>query len=101
MYDAEYQLGAATQVKCYVGRRGRTCSDSSRTQLFYGRRITTSADWMADSNGSSQDVAFIHVAEPQVVEVCSCNTFEDVKLAISVAPREGKSYEILEKANAN
>ncbi|KEY75165.1 hypothetical protein S7711_01612 [Stachybotrys chartarum IBT 7711] len=88
VYDAEYQLGAATQVKCYVGRRGRTCSDSSRPQLFYGRRITTSADWMAASNGGSQDVAFIHVAEPQIMEACSCNTFEDVKRNISAAPRE-------------
>ncbi|KAF5703928.1 hypothetical protein FMUND_12772 [Fusarium mundagurra] len=58
VYDAEYQLGAATQVKCYVGYRGRDI------QPRYGQRVVFSADWTEGSERRSRDIAFIHVAQP-------------------------------------
>ncbi|KAJ4251364.1 hypothetical protein NW762_011345 [Fusarium torreyae] len=65
VYDAEYQLGAATQVKCYIGYRG---SASSEIQPRYGQRVTFSADWIDGSEKRSRDIAFIQVAEPFAVE---------------------------------
>ncbi|KAF5707146.1 hypothetical protein FGLOB1_7097 [Fusarium globosum] len=58
VYDAEYQLGAATQVKCYIGHRGRDI------QPRYGQRVVFSADWTEVSERRSRDIAFIQVAQP-------------------------------------
>ncbi|KAF4950278.1 hypothetical protein FSARC_13253 [Fusarium sarcochroum] len=65
VYDAEYQLGAATQVKCYIGYRGTA---SSEIQPRYGQRVTFSADWIDGSEKRSRDIAFIQVAEPFAME---------------------------------
>ncbi|KAH6949087.1 hypothetical protein DER45DRAFT_95377 [Fusarium avenaceum] len=61
VYDAEYQLGAATQVKCYFGYRGRGTSD---IQARYGQRVVFSAEWTEGYERRSRDIAFIHVAQP-------------------------------------
>ncbi|KAF5681402.1 hypothetical protein FDENT_8173 [Fusarium denticulatum] len=58
VYDVEYQLGAATQVKCYIGYRGRDI------QPRYGQRVVFSADWTQGSQRRSRDIAFIQVAQP-------------------------------------
>ncbi|ENH69199.1 hypothetical protein FOC1_g10004731 [Fusarium oxysporum f. sp. cubense race 1] len=66
VYDAEYQLGAATQVKCYTGYRGRGSSD---IQPRYGQRVVFSADWTEGSERRSRDIAFIQVAQPFTLSV--------------------------------
>ncbi|EXL41942.1 hypothetical protein FOCG_15305 [Fusarium oxysporum f. sp. radicis-lycopersici 26381] len=66
VYDAEYQLGAATQVKCYIGYRGRGSSD---IQPRYGQRVVFSADWTEGSERRSRDIAFIQVAQPFTLSV--------------------------------
>ncbi|EWY80896.1 hypothetical protein FOYG_15192 [Fusarium oxysporum NRRL 32931] len=66
VYDAEYQLGAATQVKCYTGYRGRGSSD---IQPRYGQRVVFSADWTEGSERRSRDIAFIQVAQPFALSV--------------------------------
>ncbi|RYC86316.1 hypothetical protein BFJ63_vAg10839 [Fusarium oxysporum f. sp. narcissi] len=66
VYDAEYQLGAATQVKCYIGYRGRGFSD---IQPRYGQRVVFSADWTEGSERRSRDIAFIQVAQPFALSV--------------------------------
>ncbi|KAF5631080.1 uncharacterized protein FTJAE_7945 [Fusarium tjaetaba] len=58
VYDAEYQLGAATQVKCYIGYRGRDIQPRN------GQRVVFSADWTGGSERRSRDIAFIQVAQP-------------------------------------
>ncbi|PNP79313.1 hypothetical protein FNYG_07389 [Fusarium nygamai] len=58
VYDAEYQLGAATQVKCYIGYRGRDIQPRN------GQRVVFSADWTEGSERRSRDIAFIQVAQP-------------------------------------
>ncbi|KAF4983611.1 hypothetical protein FZEAL_1020 [Fusarium zealandicum] len=68
VYDAEYQLGAATQVKCYVGYHGAA---SSEIQPRYGQRVTFSADWIDGNEKRSRDIAFVQVAEPFAVETSS------------------------------
>ncbi|KAI9147020.1 LOW QUALITY PROTEIN: hypothetical protein HJFPF1_13051 [Paramyrothecium foliicola] len=73
VYDAEYQLGAATQVKCYIGNKGLTSSENSQAQLHYGQRIVTSAEWIGGCEGRSRDIAFIQVAKPQSIEVGTYN----------------------------
>ncbi|KAF4332265.1 hypothetical protein FBEOM_13940 [Fusarium beomiforme] len=60
VYDVEYQLGAATEVKCYIGYRGRGSSD---IQPRYGQRVVFSADWTEGSERRSRDIAFIEVAQ--------------------------------------
>ncbi|KAL5591048.1 hypothetical protein FOBRF1_014605 [Fusarium oxysporum] len=66
VYDAEYQLGAATQVKCYIGYRGRGSSD---IQPRYGQRVVFSADWTEISERRSRDIAFIQVVQPFTLSV--------------------------------
>ncbi|GKU23062.1 unnamed protein product [Fusarium langsethiae] len=61
VYDAEYQLGAATQVKYYFGYRGRGTSD---IQARYGQRVVFSAEWTEGFERRSRDIAFIQVAQP-------------------------------------
>lgn len=58
VYDAEYQLGAATQVKCYIGYRGRDIQPRN------GQRVVFSADWTEGSERRSRDIAFIQVGQP-------------------------------------
>ncbi|KAF5557352.1 hypothetical protein FNAPI_5431 [Fusarium napiforme] len=58
VYDAEYQLGAATQVKCYIGYRGRDIQPRN------GQRVVFSADWAEGSERRSRDIAFIQVGQP-------------------------------------
>ncbi|KAF5576398.1 hypothetical protein FPANT_10937 [Fusarium pseudoanthophilum] len=58
VYDAEYQLGAATQVKCYIGYRGRGIQPRN------GQRVVFSADWTEGSERRSRDIAFIQVGQP-------------------------------------
>ncbi|KAF4467736.1 hypothetical protein FALBO_5388 [Fusarium albosuccineum] len=77
VYDAEYQLGAATQVKCYIGYRG---GDNSQVPPRYGQRVVTSAEWIGESDRRSRDIAFIQVAEPFAIDSCTCKSLDDVKL---------------------
>ncbi|RBQ75467.1 hypothetical protein FVER14953_12995 [Fusarium verticillioides] len=58
VYDSEYQLGAATQVKCYIGYRGRDIQPRN------GQRVVFSADWTEGSERRSRDIAFIQVGQP-------------------------------------
>ncbi|KAL7754974.1 hypothetical protein ACKLNR_014731 [Fusarium oxysporum f. sp. zingiberi] len=80
VYDAEYQLGAATQVKCYIGYRGRGSSD---IQPRYGQRVVFSADWTEGSERRSRDIAFIQVAQPFALSVQNAPVQEE---AVEQAP---------------
>ncbi|KAF4948040.1 hypothetical protein FGADI_9931 [Fusarium gaditjirri] len=71
VYDAEYQLGAATQVKCYIGYRGR---DSSEIHSRYGQRVVFSADWSEGYKRHSRDIVFIQVAQPFAIATASQET---------------------------
>ncbi|KAH7161822.1 hypothetical protein EDB81DRAFT_683885 [Dactylonectria macrodidyma] len=68
VYDTEYQLGGATQVKCYIGYRGRTSPENSQIQPRYGRRVVTSSEWIDEVATSSRDIAFI---QKDANSVCS------------------------------
>ncbi|RGP80076.1 hypothetical protein FLONG3_1847 [Fusarium longipes] len=63
VFDAEYHLGAAKQVTCYLGR-GRGASE---VQTRYGQRVVFSADWAEDSGRRSRDIAFIQLAQGTTV----------------------------------
>lgn len=82
MYDTEYQLGAATQLKCYIGYRGRDSPENSQIQSRYGRSVVTSAEWTDQLGARSRDIAFIQVTEPFVIDICTCNSLEDVKIDV-------------------
>ncbi|KAJ4199344.1 hypothetical protein NW759_016129 [Fusarium solani] len=77
VYDAEYQLGAATQVKCFIGYHA---SSSSEIQPRYGQRVVTSSEWIDGSEKRSRDIAFIQVAEPFSIKGCTCKALEQVRL---------------------
>jgi hypothetical protein len=66
VYDAEYHLGAAKQVICYIGHLGRGSSD---VQPRHGQRVVFSADWAEDSGRRSRNIAFIQVAQPSTLSV--------------------------------
>ncbi|KAH7129806.1 hypothetical protein B0J13DRAFT_644776 [Dactylonectria estremocensis] len=95
VYDTEYQLGGATQVKCYIGYRGRTSPENSQIQPRYGRRVVTSSEWIDEVATSSRDIAFIQVAEPFAIDICTCKALEDVKIdepkPVSSFPRQEES----------
>lgn len=74
VYDAEYQLGAATQIKCFIGYRGQS-SEKVSNQPRYGRRVLTSSEWDG-SDKRARDIAFIQVTEPYT----TAKTFQEVKL---------------------
>ncbi|KAK7409296.1 hypothetical protein QQX98_008536 [Neonectria punicea] len=80
VYDTEYQLGATTQVKCYIGYRGRTSSVKSQIQSRHSRYVVTSAEWIDESDQRSRDLAFVQVAEPFDIEICTCKALEDVDI---------------------
>ncbi|OBS20353.1 hypothetical protein FPOA_06725 [Fusarium poae] len=63
VFDAEYHLGAAKQVTCYLSR-GRGASD---IQTRYGQRVVFSADWAEDSGRRSRDIAFIQLGQAPAV----------------------------------
>ncbi|RMJ05222.1 hypothetical protein CDV36_014109 [Fusarium kuroshium] len=77
VYDAEYQLGPATQVKCFIGYHA---SSSSEIQPRYGQRVVTSSEWIDGSEKRSRDIAFIQVAEPFAIKGCACKALEQVRL---------------------
>ncbi|KAF5534341.1 hypothetical protein FMEXI_11336 [Fusarium mexicanum] len=68
VYDTEYQLGTATEVKCYIGYRGR---NSSEIQPRYGQRVVFSAERSEGYKMHSRDIAFIHVAQPSAIVTTS------------------------------
>ncbi|KAL6412992.1 hypothetical protein AUP68_02487 [Ilyonectria robusta] len=82
VYDTEYQLGAATQLKCYIGYRGRDSPENSQIQSRYGRSVVTSAEWTDQLGARSRDIAFIQVTKPFVIDICTCNSLEDVKIDV-------------------
>lgn len=77
VYDAEYQLGAATQVKCFIGYHA---SSTSEIQPRYGQRVVTSSEWIDGSEKRSRDIAFIQVAEAFAIKGCTCKALEQVSL---------------------
>ncbi|KAI8712141.1 hypothetical protein NCS52_01479500 [Fusarium sp. LHS14.1] len=85
VYDAEYQLGAATQVKCFIGYHA---GSSSEIQPRYGQRVVTSSEWIDGSEKRSRDIAFIQVAEAFAIKGCTCKALEQVSLPEpEVAPK--------------
>ncbi|KAF9775804.1 hypothetical protein IL306_006073 [Fusarium sp. DS 682] len=83
VYDAEYQLGAATQVKCFIGYRGRESSD---IQPRYGQRVVFSADWTEGPERHSRDIAFIQVAQPFTLSAETAETDPTHEQPVEQAP---------------
>lgn len=74
VYDAEYRLGAATQIKCYVGHKDRTPTRDSHMQPRYGRKVVTSTEWIDGPDQRSRDIAFIQV-EPFAIDTDTDTSF--------------------------
>ncbi|KAF5976829.1 hypothetical protein FBULB1_6783 [Fusarium bulbicola] len=64
-YDAEYQLRAATQVRCYIGYRGR---NSSEIQSRYGQHVVQP---FADFTASQEAVPEERPTAPAVTHCCN------------------------------
>ncbi|KAL2672942.1 hypothetical protein Neosp_013660 [[Neocosmospora] mangrovei] len=101
VYDAEYQLGAATQVKCFIGYHA---GSSSEIQPRYGQRVVTSSEWIDGSEKRSRDIAFIQVAEAFAIKGCTCKALEQVSLpepeAVPKAPVQEEPVVPESKENA-
>ncbi|KAF7544912.1 hypothetical protein G7046_g9680 [Stylonectria norvegica] len=84
VYDAEYQLGPATQIKCYIGYQGQKSAENSGIQPRYGQKITTSSELISGLEKRSRDIAFIQVAKPFTTDVRIYNSLEAIPEPISI-----------------
>ncbi|EEU41633.1 uncharacterized protein NECHADRAFT_87903 [Fusarium vanettenii 77-13-4] len=99
VYDAEYQLGAATQVKCFIGYHA---SSSSEIQPRYGQRVVTSSESIDGSEKRSRDIAFIRVAEPFAIKGCTCKVLEQVSLPeLEVVPKAPVQEPVVSESKEN
>lgn len=64
VYDWGRRLGAATQIKCYIGYNGRDSVKGPDVQPRYGKTIVTTAEWITAVDNRPRDVAFIQVHKP-------------------------------------
>jgi len=50
VYDHQYGLGPATEIRCYIGYNGRDSvgDPSSGVQFSHGRSVVTTAEWVKD-----------------------------------------------------
>ena len=92
VYDIEYQLGTATQVRCYLGYRGRTSPENSKIQPRYGQKVVSAAEWIDGSEKRSRDIALIQVSEPFVINMCTCQppASGDAEPEVTTKEPEGK-----------
>ncbi|POR39426.1 Uncharacterized protein TPAR_00378, partial [Tolypocladium paradoxum] len=61
VFDWGRGLGAATQIKCYIGYNGRASVTGPDVQPRYGKTIVTTAEWTKSVDNRPRDLAFIQV----------------------------------------
>ncbi|KAI8712769.1 hypothetical protein NCS52_01375900 [Fusarium sp. LHS14.1] len=64
VYTASQNLGACTQMKCYIGYNGIESIDSPQVQSRYGVNVATTTKWLETDQNRSRDVAFIQINRP-------------------------------------
>lgn len=64
VYSTSQNLGACTQMKCYIGYNGRESIKTPRVQSRYGVNVATTAKWLETDQNRSRDVAFIQINRP-------------------------------------
>ncbi|KAF4497038.1 Glutamyl endopeptidase [Fusarium agapanthi] len=64
VYDWGRKLGAADQIKCYIGYNGKQSVGSPQVQARFGAKVVTPVQWIEGSTNRSQDVAFIRLDRP-------------------------------------
>ncbi|KAF5701885.1 glutamyl endopeptidase [Fusarium mundagurra] len=64
VYDWGRHLGAADQIKCYIGYNGKESVSSSQVQVRFGAKVVTPVEWIENSDNRRQDVAFIRLDRP-------------------------------------
>lgn len=64
VYDWGRHLGAATQIKCYIGYNGKASVNSKDVQSRFGQNVVTTAQWIESSDNRPYDVSFIQVNNP-------------------------------------
>ncbi|KAF5598799.1 glutamyl endopeptidase [Fusarium pseudocircinatum] len=64
VFDWGRRLGAADQIKCYIGYNGKESVGSPQVQARFGAKVVTPMEWIEASNNRRQDVAFIRLDRP-------------------------------------
>ncbi|KAF5685135.1 glutamyl endopeptidase [Fusarium circinatum] len=64
VYDWGRNLGAADQIKCYIGYNGKHSVGSPQVQTRFGAKVVTFVEWIEGSNNRTKDVAFIRLDRP-------------------------------------
>ncbi|KAG5762794.1 hypothetical protein H9Q72_009098 [Fusarium xylarioides] len=64
VFDWGRRLGAADQIKCYIGYNGKESVRSPQVQARFGAKVVTPVEWIEASNNRRQDVAFIRLDRP-------------------------------------
>ncbi|KAF5543492.1 glutamyl endopeptidase [Fusarium phyllophilum] len=64
VFDWGRRLGAADQIKCYIGYNGKESVRSPHVQARFGAKVVTPVEWIEASNNRRQDVAFIRLDRP-------------------------------------
>lgn len=59
-----HKLGRATEVKAYIGYKGRDAVNDPNVQFRTGKRIVTTEGWLKTRGTKSFDVGFIQVNKP-------------------------------------
>ncbi|EEU35629.1 uncharacterized protein NECHADRAFT_86838 [Fusarium vanettenii 77-13-4] len=64
VYSTSQNLGACTQMKCYIGYNGRESIKNPWVQSRHGVNVATTAKWLETDQNRSRDVAFIQINRP-------------------------------------
>ncbi|KAF4428874.1 Glutamyl endopeptidase [Fusarium acutatum] len=64
VFDWGRKLGAADQIKCYIGYNGKQSVGSPQVQARFGAKVVTPVEWIEGSTNRRQDVAFIRLDRP-------------------------------------
>ncbi|KAG9495214.1 hypothetical protein J7337_013449 [Fusarium musae] len=64
VYDWGRNLGAADQIRCYIGYNGKESVKSSQVQVRSGAKVVTPVEWIENSDNRRRDVAFIRLDRP-------------------------------------
>jgi V8-like Glu-specific endopeptidase len=79
VYDHGKRLGAAVELRVYIGYNGQASVGKPGVQERYGRNVVTTAEWLESSNNRPEDVAFVKVNRP-FEGTLNTFTFEDTPL---------------------
>ncbi|KAL9106121.1 MAG: hypothetical protein Q9227_008821 [Pyrenula ochraceoflavens] len=63
-YDWSHKMGRATEVKAYIGYKGKQSEKDSNVQFRHVKRIVTTEGWVKTKGQKSFDVSFMQVDKP-------------------------------------